>query len=85
MNGFEVVSEAKFLLDGLMVKVSWRRLVERSALLRNINVNDFLCFDVEDGAKIERVGVLKVIDARPVVHKGLLKSGAISVAFIIAY
>jgi hypothetical protein len=43
-----------------------------------------LCLHAVDGAKVERVGVLQVVDVRPVVHQSLLKSGAICVALIVA-
>jgi thermostable 8-oxoguanine DNA glycosylase len=68
-----------------MVKVGGRSCVERSAFLRNVDVDDFLCLDVEDRTEIERVGVLKIINAGSVVHQSLLKSGSISVALIVTF
>lgn len=45
-----------------------RRLVERSSNRRDIDVNDLLGIRIIDGAEIERVGVLAVIDVWAVVH-----------------
>jgi hypothetical protein len=83
MDRLEVISEANLPLNGFMIKVSRRRCVERSAFLRNVDVDDFLCLDVENRTEVERVGVLEIINAGSVVHESLLKSGSISVALII--
>ena len=85
MYRLEVVSEAKFLLNGLMVEVGRRRSIERTTLLRNVDMDDLLCLDVENWAEVERVGVLEVVDVRSVVHQSLLKSRTIGVALVIAY
>jgi hypothetical protein len=43
-----------------------------------------LCLHAVDRAEVERVSVLQVVDVGPVVHQGLLESGAVCVAFIVA-
>jgi hypothetical protein len=67
-----------------VIEVGGRRLVERSTLLRNVDVDNLLCLHAVDGAKVEWVSVLQVVDVGPVVHQGLLESGAICVAFVVA-
>lgn len=85
VDRLEVIPKANLSLDRLMIEVGGRRLVERTTLLGNVDVDDLLRFDVENGAEIEWVSVLQVIDAGSVVHQGLLKSGAVGVAFIVAF
>lgn len=74
MDWLEVVSEADLLLNGFGVKVGGRSGVQWAAFLGNVNVDDLLGLNVEDWAKVQRVGVLEVIDAWAVVHQGLLES-----------
>jgi hypothetical protein len=85
MDRLEVISEANLLLNEFMIEVGGRCCVERSALLRNVNMNDLLCLNVEDGAEVERVGVLQIIDAGSVIHDSLLKSGTVGITFVITY
>jgi hypothetical protein len=85
MDRLEVISEANLLLNEFMIEVGGRCCVERSALLRDVNVNDLLCLNVEDGAEVERVGVLQIIDAGSVIHDSLLKSGTVGITFVITY
>jgi hypothetical protein len=85
VNWLEIIPEANLFLDGLVIKIGRRCFVEGSAFFGNVNVNDLLCLDVENGAKVERVSILKVVDAGSVVHQSLLKSRAIGVAFIVAF
>jgi hypothetical protein len=84
VDRLEIISEANLPLNEFMIEVSRRRCVERSAFLRNVDMDDLLCLDVEDRTEIKRVGVLKIINAGSVVHQSLLKSGSISVALIVA-
>ena len=72
VDWLEVIPQANLSLDRLMIEVGGRRLVERTTLLWNVDVDDLLCLDVEDGAEVERVRVLQVVDAGPVIHQGLL-------------
>ena len=67
-----------------MIEVGGRRLVERSTLLRNVDVDDLLGLHAVDRAEVEGVSVLQVVDAGSVVHQGLLESGAIGVALVVA-
>ena len=85
VDRLEVISEADLSLNGLVIVVSRRRLVKRSTLLRNIDMHDLLGLHVEDGAKVERISVLQVVNAGPVVHQSLLKSGAIGVTLVVAF
>lgn len=85
VNRLEVISQANFSLDRLVVVVGRRCLVERATLFRNVNVDDLFGLHAVDGAEVEWVGVLQVVDARSVVHQGLLESGAIGVALVIAW
>lgn len=81
----EVVSEANLSLNELVIEVGRRRCVEWPALFGHINVDDLLCLNVEDGAKVEWVGVLEVVDAGSVVHNSLLESGAIGIALVVSF
>ena len=84
VNRLEVISKADFSLNRLMIEVGGRRLVKRSTLIGDVDVDDFLCLNVEDGAEIEWVSVLQVVNAGPVIHQSLLKSGAIGVTLVVA-
>jgi hypothetical protein len=85
VNRLEVISKANLSLDRLVIIIGGRRLVERSTLLRNVDVDDLLGRHAVDGAKVERVSVLQVVDVGSVVHESLLKSGAICVALVVAW
>ena len=84
VDRLEVISKANLSLDRLVVVVGGRRLVERATLFGNVDVDDLLGLHAVDGAEVERVSVLQVVDAGPVVHQGLLESGAIGVALVVA-
>ena len=83
MDWLEVFSEADFLLDRLGIEICRRSCVDRSTFLGDVDVHDFLCFNVVDWAKVERVGVLQVIHVWPVVHQSLLEARAVCEAFIV--
>ena len=74
VDWLEIVPQADGALDRLRIVVCRRCCVERTAFLGYIDVNDFLCLNVVDGAEIERVSVLEVVDIWTVVHQCLLKS-----------
>lgn len=82
IDRLEVIPEPDLLLNGFGIEVSGRCSVQRSAFLRDVDVDDFLGLDVEDRAEIERVGVLEIIDAGA---ESLLEPRAISVALIVTY
>jgi hypothetical protein len=66
--------QADGALNRLGIVVCRRCCVERTALLRDVDVDDFLCLNVVDGTEIERVSVLEVVDIWSVVHQSLLES-----------
>lgn len=74
VNGLQVCPETAFSLDGSRVVVVGGSLAKRSAHRRHINVDDLLRFRIEDGTKVQGIGVLGVVDMRTVVHKRLLQS-----------
>lgn len=73
MNRLEIVPEANFLLNRLRIVISRRCFVQRPALFGDVDVNDFLGFDIVDWTEVERVGILQVVDVGPVVHQSLLE------------
>jgi hypothetical protein len=47
---------------------------ERTPHRRNVNVDNLLRLRVVDRAKVQGVGVLRIIDVRAVVHQSLLQA-----------
>lgn len=47
-------------------------------------MDDLLLIEVEDGAEVERVGVLAVVDVRAVVHQGLLQADTVAEALVVS-
>lgn len=84
IDGLEVCTEATLCFDcGGMIVVRCG-FVEGSSNRGNIDVDDLLCVGVEDGAEIEGVCVLAVVDVGAVVHESLLQAHIASKALIIA-
>lgn len=84
VDGFEVLAVATAGLDSGRMVVQRRSLGEGAAYLGNVDGDYLLFVGVVDGAEIERVLVLAVVDVRSVVHEGLLQADLVAVALIVA-
>lgn len=84
INWFELVSETDVLLNRFSIEVSCGRFVEWSTFLWDIDVDDLLGFDVINRAKIQREGVLQVINVWSVIHESLLESRAVGESFVVS-
>ena len=72
VDGLDVLSVASFHFDCFRVVIVWRRLIDRSANRRDIDVNDFLSITIEDWSEIQGERILAVVYIWPVIHQRLL-------------
>lgn len=84
IDRFEVLAVSAAGLNGSRVVVDGGGLAERPPDLGNIDGNDLLLVGVEDGAEVERVLVLAVVELGAVVHEGLLEADAAAEALVIS-
>lgn len=84
MDRFKVVSEPDILLDRLSIEVSCRCFVQWPTFLWNIDGDDLLSFDVVDGAEVQGICVLQVVNVGSVVHECLLESRAVGESLVIS-
>jgi len=68
VDWLDVLSIAPFILNCCWMVVVWFCLVDWSAHIWDINVDDFLLPSIEDRAEIERERVLRIIHMWSVVH-----------------
>ena len=68
IDRFEVFAVSTFGFDGCWVVIVGSGLIDGPAYWRDVDVYDFLLVAVIDGGKVERVGVLTVVDVWTVVH-----------------
>lgn len=84
VDGLQVSSVTTLLLDGEVVVLQGRVQPQRSANLGDIDGDNLLLSGVPDGAEVQRVLVLAVVDIGAVVHQSLLKTHAASESLVVA-
>ena len=88
VNGLDVVAISStggiVLFDPIGVVVGRRGLVEGPSGLGYVDVDDLMAVGVEDGTEVERVGVLRIVWVRAVVHEGLLEANLVAEAGVVA-
>ena len=84
VDGFEVSSEAVGFVNRVdRVVVGWG-FAEGPAHFGHVDVDDFLKVGVVDWAKVQGVGVLRVIDVWAVIHQGLLEADTVAESLVVA-
>jgi hypothetical protein len=74
VDWLQVRSVASLLFHGLNVIVVGSSFAERTPHRRNVNVDNLLRLRIVDRAKVQGVGVLRIINVRAVVHQSLLQA-----------
>lgn len=84
LNGLQIRPVTALALDGKVMVVHGGGLDDRPADLGDIDGNDLLLEGVPDGAEVQGVLVLAVVDVGPVVQKRLLQAPIGTEALIVA-
>jgi hypothetical protein len=83
VDGLQVGPVATLLLDGKVVVLDRGFQSQRATDLGNVDGNNLLLNRVPDGAEVQRVLVLAVVDVRAEVHQSLLKSNVAAESLIV--
>jgi hypothetical protein len=84
VDGLDIRSISAHLLDRVGMVAVRLGLVEWSPHRGDVNVHDRLGLGVVDGAEVERVAILRVVDVRTVVHQRLLQTDIASEALVVS-
>lgn len=80
----DIRSVSSLCLNACWVVIVGLGLVDGSADVGDVDVDDLLLVRVENGAEIEGEGVLAVVHMRSVIHKCLLQSNIAAKSVIVA-
>ena len=84
IDWLDVRSVSSLCLNASWVVVVGLCLVDWSANVGDVDVDDLLLVGVEDGAEVKGEGILTVVHVRSVVHKCLLQSNIAAESVIVA-
>ena len=82
IDRLQILAITTFCFNCSDVVIIRRCLVDRSSHWRDIDVDNLLSIAVEYRSEVQGIGVLAVVDMRPVVHQSLLKPDFVPKTFI---